>query len=209
MARDTEASAFAPILEMLLERVSGAYAAILVDPQGETVDYTGRGDPFDLRIAAAELQLVLQGIGRSGALGEPRWLVVRGSRRSVAATALPDGYALGLLLRSRSAFAISTRALNACMRALASEAGWSAPDSGEGVTRSWFPVKVQADYRGRPARVEGLPRRGDSKPLEVEVLGALIGLSVRERGYRVRTSDGRELTLVREPRRLWYADEAV
>jgi hypothetical protein len=211
VARDTETSAFTPILEMLVERVSGAFAAILVDPQGETVDYTGRGDPFDLRIAAAELQLVLSGIGRGGALGKARWLVVRGSRRSIAATALPEGYALGLLLRSRSAFAISPRALAACARALAEEAGWRAPELGEGVERSWFPVKVQSDFRGRPARVVGLGgvRRGDARPVEVEILGALMGLSVLERGFRVRTSDGRELTLVREPRRRWYADENV
>jgi hypothetical protein len=208
--RDTGTTAFTNILEALLQRVSGAYAAALVDPQGETVDYSGRGDPFDLRIAAAELQLVLQGIARFGVLGEPRWVVVRGGRKSIAASVLPEGYALGLLLRSRSAFNISTRALTVCARALSEEAGWG-PSHRDEVTRSWFPVTVESDRRGRPVRIAGVHTEpaSESEGVAVEVLGALMGLSVRERGFRVRTADGRELTVVREPSRRWYADEAV
>lgn len=199
--RDTEATAFTYILGELIERIPGAYAAALVDSQGETVDYAGRGDPFDLRVAAAHLQLVLQGIGRFGALGEPRWVVVRGERKSVAASALPDGYALGVLLRSRSAFTISTRALKVCSRALAAEAGWSEKHDNLH-QRSWFPVTVETDRRGRPISI------GASRLL-VDVIGAVMGLSVRERGFRVRTLNGTELTLVRETGNRWYADEPV
>lgn len=202
--RDTDATAFTHILEDLLRGIPGSHAAAIVDSQGETVDYAGRGDPFDLRVAAAHLQLVLQGIARFGALGEPRWIVVKGARKSVAATALPDGYALALLLRSRSAFTISTRALAACQRALAQEAGWAAPTSRDGVLRSWFPVTVETDRRGRPIRV--LTKSGT---VALEVLGAVMGLSVRERGFRVRTSNGSELNLVREAGPRWYADEPV
>jgi hypothetical protein len=43
----------------------------------------------------------------------------------------------------------------------------------------------------------------------VEVLGAVMGLSVRERGFRVRTAQGAELMLVREPNQRWYADEPI
>ena len=42
-----------------------------------------------------------------------------------------------------------------------------------------------------------------------EVLGAVMGLSVRERGFRVRTASGSELMLVKEPHRRWYADEPI
>jgi hypothetical protein len=197
--RDTDATPFTEILGELLRRVPGAYAAALVDSQGETVDYTGRGDPFDLRVAAAHLQLVLQGIARLGVLGAPSWVVVRGELKSVAASVLPDGYALGLLLRSRSAFTISTRALRVCVRALAAEAGWPSPELGM-QRRSWFAVGVDTDRRGRPVRVAGTP---------VEILGAVIDLPVRERGFRVRTQSGTELMLVREPGNRWYADEDV
>jgi hypothetical protein len=205
VARDTDATPFTAILQAFLDRVPGAYAAALVDSQGETVDYTGRGDPFDLRVAAAHLQLVLQGVARFGALGEPRWIVVRGVRKSVAATALPDGYALALLLHARSAFSTSTRALRACMRALAGEAGWKLPLD----KRAWYPVLVETDGRGRPIAVRG-ETSGAAEPSTeaAEVLGVLTGLSVRERGFRVRMASGGELTLVREPGGRWYADEA-
>jgi hypothetical protein len=202
--RDTDPTPFTSILETLLQRVSGAYAAALVDSQGETVDYTGRGDPFDLRVAAAHLQLVLQGVARFGALGEPQWVVVRGARKSFAASALPEGYALALLLRPRSAFSISTRALKACTRALAEEAGWREVGHREGVKRPWFPIVVETDRRGRPTRIAA-----ESGLVEVEVLGALMGLSVRERGFRVRTAEGTELMLVKEARQRWYADEPL
>lgn len=203
--RDTEATAFTAILEQLVDRVPGAFAAALVDSQGETVDYAGRGDPFELRIAAAHLQIILRELTVVQALGEPRWCVIRAAQRSFAASALPDGYVLVLLLRPRAAFTISTRALKCCTRALAEEAGWSVREmqQSDGVKqRSWFFTKVETDRRGRPTHV-------GEKRTTVEVLGTVMGLSVRERGFRVRTAEGSELTLVREPRQRWYADEPV
>jgi hypothetical protein len=201
--RDTDATPFTVILDALIQRIAGAYAAALVDSQGETVDYAGRGEPFDLRVAAAHLQIILAGIDRLGALGGPRWVVLRGARKSIAASVLPDGYVLVLLLRPRAAFTISTRALKVCTRALAQEAGWSDLEKRDGVKqRSWFDVPVETDRRGRPTHVG--PKR-----IAVEVLGAVMGLSIRERGFRVRTAEGSELTLVREPGRRWYADEPV
>ncbi|MCW5836332.1 MAG: roadblock/LC7 domain-containing protein [Labilithrix sp.] len=201
--RDTDATPFTAILDALIQRVAGAEAAALVDSQGETVDYAGRGEPFDLRVAAAHVQIILAAIERFGALGEPRWVVVRGERKSIAASVLPDGYVLVLLLRPRGAFTISTRALKVCTRALAEEAGWTDLAKHDGVKqRSWFEVAVETDRRGRPSHI-------GAKRTRVEVLGAVMGLSVRERGYRVRTAEGNELTLVREPRQRWYADEPV
>jgi hypothetical protein len=140
---------------------------------------------------------------RFGALGEPRWIVVRGSKKSVAASNLPDGYVLVLLLRARAGFTISTRALKVCTRALAEEAGWTDLEKHDGVKqRSWFVVAVETDRRGRPTHV------GEQR-VPVEVLGTVVGLAVRERGFRVRTAQGAELMLVREPHARWYADEPV
>lgn len=203
--RDTEPTAFTVILEQLVDRVAGCMAAALVDSQGETVDYAGRGDPFEMRVAAAHLQIILRELAVVAALGEPRWCVIRAGTRSFAASALPDGYVLVLLLRPRAAFTISTRALKCCTRALAEEAGWTLREmqQSDGVKqRSWFFTKVETDRRGRPTHV-------GEKRTSVEVLGAVMGLSVRERGFRVRTAEGSELTLVREPRQRWYADEPV
>lgn len=200
--RDTDTTGFTRILENLIHRIPGAYAATLVDSLGETVDYAGEGDPFDLRVASAHLQIVVANLARVGTLGAPQWLVIRGVQKSLAASVLPDGYVLALLLRPRAPFAISSRALEVCRRALAAEAGFDMrAESKERGT--WFDVAVETDHRGRPTRVVGQRR------VTVEVLGAVVGLATRERGFRVRTADGSELTLVREPEQHWYADELV
>lgn len=197
-ARDMDASAFSRILEELIGRVPGAYACALVDQLGETVDYAGTCDPFDVKIAAAHLQILLDQVARWAVLGEPRSVVVRGQQRSFVARQLPDGYALVVLLRRRAGFSASRRAFAACERALAIEAGW--PLSIEEAI--WHPTSVETDRRGRPAVIG--PER-----LRVEVLGSVQGLPAFERGFRVRTADGSELTLVREPKRAWYSDEAL
>lgn len=195
-SRDTDATSFTSILEELLASVPGAYASVLVDIQGESVDYAGRGDPFEVRIAGAHLQIVVEQVRHFALLGVPRWLVVRGTKASAVVRALPEGYALAVLLRPRIGFSAAERAFLACERALAKEAGWPPPREKE-----WHPLLVETDRRGRPTRI-------GQEGLEVDVLGAIVGLPPGERGYRVRTARGVEFTVVREASRRWYADES-
>lgn len=195
-ARDTSPTPFTPILADLVARIPGAYASMLVDFEGETVDYAGAGEPFDLKVAAAHLRIVLCDLESCRALGDPRWLVIRGAARSIIARSLPEHYAVVVLLRRRAGFTASGRAFAVCERALCEEAGLPLVDSGP----RWYPVVVDADRRGRPVRVASSP---------VEVLGSVLGLGARERGFRVRTHAGLEITLIREPRRCWYSDERV
>jgi hypothetical protein len=191
-----EATAFARILGELLGRLPGAFACALVDLGGETVDYAGVGDPFDMKVAAAHVRIVMNDLEQYRSLGVPRWIVIRGARRSFVGRSLPDGYALVVLLRRRAGFTTSTRAFAACERALADEAGWAF----EAPRQAWFPLDVRVDRRGRPTVV-------GSPPVAVEVLGAVMGLAPREKGFRVRLATGSELTLVREAGSSWYADE--
>ena len=81
-ARDMDATAFARILHDLIARLPGAFACALVDLGGETVDYAGVVDPFDVKVAAAHMRIILNDLDEYGALGEPRWIVLRGERRS-------------------------------------------------------------------------------------------------------------------------------
>jgi len=195
--RDMDVTPFAAILADLLDRIPGGYAAALVDRDGETVDYAGLANPFDVKIAAAHFRILLHSLESYGALGRPRWVTVRGAKKSVVTRQLPDGYALVLLLRRRAGFASSERAFATCARELAQEAGWPVEPG-----PSWYPLRVDVDRRGRPRRVgEGA--------VPVEVLGAIMGLPPRETGFRVRTARGGELTLVREARNCWYADERL
>lgn len=231
-----DVSPFAAILRRLVARVPGAYAAALVDQEGETVDYTGLLGSFELRVAAAEVRLALDVVGRAMA-GETSWMIVRGERGSIVCRKLPEGYAVVVLLRRRAGFTASRRAYAACERELAEEAGWTLPRlavrrGSEGVApppseaggpvpssrrapptgaaspldTAWWNVEVEVDSRGRP---RWLRKPGSDARLALEVLGSVMGLIPRERGFRVRTEHGEELTLVRESLRLWYADAHV
>ena len=137
-------------------------------------------------------------------LGRARSILVRGTKRSFLAWALPDGYAIVVLLRRRAGFAASPRALHACERALCGEAGWPiAPD-----LAPWVPVTVECNRRRRPLSVaHAWAAKGPTVSHEVHVLGALADMPVRERGFRIRLDSGAELTLVRESGGFWYADE--
>jgi len=191
-----EATAFATILNDLLSRLPGAFACALVDLGGETVDYAGVGEPFDMKVAAAHVRIVLNDLEEFRSLGVPGWIVIRGKKRSFIGRRLPEGYALVVMLRRRAGFTSSERAYAVCERALAAEAGWTVPSS----RHPWFPLEVCVDRRGRPS-VVGTPA------VRVEVLGAVMGLPRREKGFRVRLATGSELTVVREAGRVWYADE--
>jgi hypothetical protein len=191
-----DATPFAKVLGELIARLPGAYACALVDLGGETVDYAGVVDPFDVKVAAAHMRIVLNDLEEYGALGKPRSVVLRGARRSFVARRLPEGYALVVMLRRRAGFTASARAYAACERGLSLEAGWSHVEEGP----AWFPLEVDVDRRGRPTRL-------GSRRVPVEVFGAVMGLPRSERGFRVRTATGSELTVVREPGNTWYADE--
>ena len=197
--RDTDVTPFASILGDLLTRTPGAFAAALVDVLGETVDYTGHVDPFEVKVAAAHWHIVLNEIKTLNWLGSPRIFIVRGATKSFIVHAMADNYAIVLLLNRRAGFGASKRALAICERALAAEAGWVAP-----TTPTWLPVEVHCDRAKRPSRVT---MKGSTVSVGLEVLGSVMGLSGREQGFRVRLDSGAELTLVRETGGFWYTDE--
>jgi len=226
-ARDQQLTAFAPMLAELISRVPGALAAAFVDVEGETVEYWGSLDSFDIKVAAAHLQIELAQLARSTLFGEPRTLMIRGERRSFIARVLPDAYALVVLLGRRARFTPSRRAFDVCEAAIRREAGWSR------LPGPWYVVEVSYDRQGRPTRLH-LPSPGSYRPpprptstgpatpesapsapakltrgIAAEVLGTLAGLQPQERGYRVRLASGKELTLVRESGGFWYSDEPV
>jgi hypothetical protein len=199
-SRDQSASVFAAILGHLVARIPGARGAALVDQEGETVDYAGSMAPFDTRIAAAHWRIVLNDLSALRTLGSAHWLAVRAAKRTYLAHELTEGYALVLVFARRAGLFGWERAVSCCVTALGREAGWTAMSK-----RSWYAVEVRSDSRGRPV---AFVSEGASHP--VEVLGTVVGLRNRERGWRVRLqSSGVEATLVRETGSFWYADEAL
>jgi hypothetical protein len=201
--RDQHESAFAAILADLVARVPGARSAALVDRDGETVDYSGRGSPYEMRVAAAHFRIVLDETRRQPSLGAASSLVARASRASFVVHALPDGYALVVCLARGAGFRGLGRATQVCIRSLAEEAGWPA------APRPWYGVEVLADERGTPraARPTGGPPAARATP--VEIIGRHRAAPKHERAWRVRLPTGVELTLVRESTGFWYVDEPL
>ena len=201
--RDQDASPFSAILWRLCEGCS-AHAAALVDKEGETVDYAGRISPYEIRVAAAELRLVLAFTREAEASGFARVseIRIRTGRRSYAVVGLGDGYAIVLELPRHSS-SFSPRAVLQATRELESEAGIASVLQ-PGGTR-WTRVEVRASSSDR--------RRPDAVWLDgawqaVTVLGRYRSgdLARRERGYLARLASGAECSLVREPLGFWYAD---
>jgi hypothetical protein len=202
--RDQEASPFSAILWRLCEGCS-AHAAALVDQEGETVDYAGRISPYEIRVAAAELRLVLAFTRTADVPGfsNVNEIRVRTGQRSYAIIGLGDGYAIVLEL-VRHSFSLSPRALLQATRELEAEAGIESVLR-PGGTR-WLRIRV------RPSPLDA--RRPEAVWLDgawqaVTVLGRYRtgDLARRERGYLARLASGAEFSLVREPLGVWFADD--
>jgi hypothetical protein len=201
--RDQKPTPFGQILEQLLDLEPRAAAAALVDSEGEAVDYAGKLSTFYTKVAAAHLRAVLdeiEGVFPQGH-GRPLQVVVRGQEKSFLVRPLRDGYALVVVLKRR-AFGLSARAIAVSERSLSSEAGWPLPRPAGPI---WYPATIET---GPPDRRRPLRMKSGSIWEPVDVLGSVVGLN-REKGYRCRLATGAELTLVREPAGIWYADELL
>ena len=155
--RDQRESAFAVILAAFVSRVPGARGAALVDFEGETVDYAGRVDPFELRVAAAHWRIVLNEAAAQPSLKRVGALAIRAARRTYLVSVLPEGYALVAILVRRAGLSGYERALAVCVRALGEEAAWSwvgvsPPARGSGSTSSPTSVAVPAPYAAYAAK---------------------------------------------------------
>ena len=120
--RDQDTSTFTQILERLLGSVSGSVAAALVDGLGETVDYAGAIDAFEIKVAAAHWQIVVREIDET--LGSIRQLTVRARGKSFVVRPLHMGYLLVLVLGPLAGFSASERALHEAHGRLCAEAGF-------------------------------------------------------------------------------------
>jgi hypothetical protein len=203
--RDQEPTTFAEILQDLLWLEPRATAAVLMDAEGETVDYASSLPSYFTKVAAANLRVVLDDImegWRKLGAGGLTDVVVRAHRRSFFVRPLADGYALMLVLKRR-VFAVSMRAVALAACRLSKEAGWPAPSE---ESLPWHPAEIETrpTDRFRPLQM----KTGDAwEP--VEVLGSVVGLArdTGEKGYRCRLQGGAEITLVRESTGTWFVDQ--
>ncbi len=200
--RDQSTSTFTEILERLLAATPGAIAVALVDFEGETVDYAGGLDTFDLKIAAAHWQIVLAETAETPSMGAIRQITLRARGRGYVVRRVDTSYAVLIVLHRHAAFAVSERALVEVQARLSIEAGWTGPSP----ESCWYGVAVEAERRDR-TRPSKMRVAGGWH--HVDVMGTVRGLAPREKGFRIRLPSGAEMMLVRERMGRWFADERV
>lgn len=186
---------------------AGAIGCALVDREGETVDYAGHIDSYEIRVAAAEWRIVLRELESSVV---PTWaetteVLVRSRKRSYAIVSLIEGYAIVMQLLQHC-FRISRRALNEGVRDICREAGLDLPAAFSREHWTRVEVKPLPKDRRRPASVWI-----GSSWSQVELLGRYESrlLDVGEVGFRARLSNGEEVNLVRERMGRWYAEDLL
>lgn len=214
LARDQAESPFSLILEELLDVHPFARGAAIVDLEGETVDYAGNLDPYELRVAAATFGLVIRDLDECRQLGPVVELGMRMGKAGYVLRVLDPSYSLLVVLRKLGTFCVSQRMLIEVEARILAEAGLP-------IVRKpkFFRVDVATQGRGpreRPARLRApliSVEVGRLQPpdewMPLEVLGALVGVTPGERAFRVRLPTGAEFTLLRDAAKVWFADEPV
>jgi hypothetical protein len=204
VGREQDTTPFNTILLRLCD-ATPALGAALVDFQGETVDFAGTLDPFDIKVAAAEWRLVLDLVHASKfwSWSQANQLLARGARHSFAVVPLGDGYAIVAQLQ-RHAFGLSERAVAEAARGLCREAGIELAARGDAAQWARVEVRTTADDARRPDAI-WLDGRWSS----VVILGRYREqeLPPGEVGYRVRIAAETDVSLIREPLGVWYADD--
>jgi hypothetical protein len=197
--RDQDASPFHFILEEFLDLVPFARGAAVFDFEGETVDYAGEVDPYELKVAAATFQIMLNE-ARLLSFGEGLRSVNANLRKSsYLIHVLDDGYSLLVILRTLGTHCVSDRLLREVRARLLVEAGL---DDANPVV--WHRVDVRTSTRGKPTAIRD-PRV--SEWVAIDILGSFT--TADERGFRIHTETGAEINLVAERTGLWFIDEKL
>jgi predicted regulator of Ras-like GTPase activity (Roadblock/LC7/MglB family) len=201
LQRDRPDSSFSLILSRFLARHDHSLAAVLVDGDGECVDYATVLDPYEAKIfgavllsTSAELMACTRKLGH----GAPIQWVVEAARYDLVVRRLSEDFTLVVVLEAERLTGHVLAAMSALAEALRREAGLSA--------ETWDPASVP--FRVDMQRTDGgedVPAcvHDGSRALRVErVLARWTergGISHAERlCFRVRAGD-RDLTLVYEP----------
>ena len=198
--RDQDTSAFSGILLRLCQ-TTAALAVALVDAEGETVDYAGFLTPYDTRVAAAELQILIKVARQTRHYGGLEQIIARAARRTFSLIALSHDYVLVLVL-PRCGFRGSRRAVAEAIRENRGQAGLTYAGVGArsrfGRFERWSHVKVKT-ARGNSRRPEAIWLEGGWQSLVILGRFHSNDLDRREVGYRARLLSGAEFALVREP----------
>lgn len=200
--RDQDASPFNVILQELLDVLPFARAAAVFDFEGETVDYAGNLDPYDLRVIAATFQIVMTDLRELAITTGLRGVLMNLTTSSYQIRVLDSHYSLIIVLRTLATHCVSDRLVTEVADRLAVEAGLQ-----RAAKPTWHRVEVLTSAKRRPVAVREPGK--NSAWITTEILGAHPIESTGERGYRVHVRTGIEVNLVSERNGLWFVDEPL
>jgi predicted regulator of Ras-like GTPase activity (Roadblock/LC7/MglB family) len=206
LLRDRPESTFSLILGRFLQHHEEVIAAVLVDADGECVDYAAVCDPYDAKIFGAALlgtTAAITASSRRMGAGAPVQWVLEATRYDLLARRISDDFVLVVVLTAPGLKGHVLLAMAALAEALRTEAGLT--------PETWDPASV-------PFRVETRHVEGTDVPERLFVGGQVLRVEQilgrwTERGaissaarvcFRVRAGQ-RELTVVYEPELAsWY-----
>jgi hypothetical protein len=203
--RDELETAFTPILRRIRKALPGALAVAFVDQEGECIDYVGSLDAFDIKVSAAHAGMLmdrLRGSQHKLGLVQPLSLHVAASGRELWARRVTDEHVL-VAQSGRDVDALQAwTVLSSAAEEFRSEIGvgrpaWEPPPPLEVWTRDavGWPF-APAAFTEHGARTE----IGDVLGRWTEPCEGVERAPAAERTcFRIRTADGRELTLVHDP----------
>jgi predicted regulator of Ras-like GTPase activity (Roadblock/LC7/MglB family) len=200
--RDQAESAFTTILRRLWDQLPSLQAAAFVDADGECIDYVSRIDPFEAKVNAAHVHMLIGEIGASfGKLEAGRTFAIEidASEREIWAQRVGEDYLLVAVFTAGFERAQRDAAIALACAEFRLEVGLQPPP--------WETARHRLSVRVRPAT--GWQYAPDTySDGEVRVtIADVIGRWTEAGGvmgdelvcFRVRTEEGRELTLVHDP----------
>jgi predicted regulator of Ras-like GTPase activity (Roadblock/LC7/MglB family) len=200
--RDLAESAFTPILRRLWDQLPSLLAAAFADVEGECIDYISRIDPFEAKVSAAHLHMLLGSIGASfvklGA-GETLGFEIEASRRTSYVRRVGGEYLLVVVVEAGQAAIEPEDAIAMACAEFRHEVGLG--------PLPWDSVQRRLSVRVRPATGWTYAPQGYSDGGVRVTITDVIGRWTEQGGvrgdelvcFRVRIEDGREVTLVHDP----------
>jgi hypothetical protein len=199
--RDQDESAFTAILRRLFESVPAVKAAVFVDLEGECIDYVAVIEPFEAKVMAAHMHMLLKlmrGERLAPRLGETFAFELVSAEREVWVRQFCDEYALVVLLgHGFDASELRAAVAMACLE-FREEVGLAAP-AWEGEERLSVRVRTSAGWNYAPV---GFSMGGARYTTIAAVLGRWTEPARPGEPswvcFRVRTQQGEELTLAHD-----------
>lgn len=200
--RDQVESAFTPILRRLWDQLPSLLCAAFVDVEGECIDYISRVEPFEAKVNAAHMHMLLESMGHAFAslhAGRTFAIEIAAAERETWVQRVGDDYMLVAVFAAGRESTQREAAINLACAEFRLEVGLAPP--------AWESSRARLSVRVRPARGwTYAPQAYSDGGMRVTITDVL-GRWTEPGGvlgdelvcFRVRTGEGRELTLVHDP----------